>query len=162
LIDYNFIVGEITENTKNREEILKRFEKGEIKIILAIKILDQGINIPKLNSCILAANTGNVTQFIQRRGRLLRIDPDNPDKIAKIYDLFIPKYKTINDLAINKYSEEIIISEVFRLKVFLEDCINKEYVKNILKKSFGLEKLDDFDNMLKIYQEDNEVGEPFD
>ena len=50
------------------------FEEGLYGVIVSIKVLDEGLNIPAVkNAIILAAGVpGNPKQFIQRRGRVLR------------------------------------------------------------------------------------------
>ncbi|QHT68698.1 DEAD/DEAH box helicase family protein [Rhodocytophaga rosea] len=76
--------------TKDREEILYGFEKGDIDVLLAIQCLDEGIDVPRAGIGIFTASTGNPRQYIQRRGRLLRL---HKDKVrALIYDMIvIPK-----------------------------------------------------------------------
>ena len=69
-------------------------------IILSIKCLDEGVDIPAAEHALIIASTQNRREFIQRRGRVLRKDKDNPSKIAKIYDLVtIPQNR--NDLPIS-------------------------------------------------------------
>ena len=60
------------KSEEERNLILDKFSKGDIDIILAMKILDEGVNVPSVERAILVSSSGNPAQFIQRRGRLLR------------------------------------------------------------------------------------------
>ena len=75
------------EEPKERRNIIADFLKGALDALLAVRVLDEGIDIPGIKTAFLLASTANRRQFVQRRGRILRLDPDNPNKRAKIYDL---------------------------------------------------------------------------
>jgi superfamily II DNA or RNA helicase len=45
-------------------------------IVVAIRCLDEGIDIPSVNKALVLASSTNSRQFIQRRGRVLRKSPD--------------------------------------------------------------------------------------
>lgn len=67
--------------------ILDSFEKGDIQILLSMKCLDEGVDIPRAQNAIFISSTGNPRQFIQRRGRVLRTHKGK-DK-AYIWDLVV-------------------------------------------------------------------------
>ena len=76
------------ENTlEERENIRQQFEKGELQGLVAIKCLDEGIDIPEIRQAVILASSGNPHQFIQRRGRVLRPLPQK--KQAIIYDMIV-------------------------------------------------------------------------
>ena len=52
--------------------ILKSFAEGDIQILLSMKCLDEGVDIPRAEHAIFCSSTGNPRQFVQRRGRVLR------------------------------------------------------------------------------------------
>ena len=52
-----------------------------------MKCLDEGVDVPRAEIGIFLSSTGNPRQFIQRRGRLLRLHPDKEK--AKIYDIIV-------------------------------------------------------------------------
>jgi superfamily II DNA or RNA helicase len=54
-------------------------------ILVAIKCLDEGVDIPTINRALILASSRNSREFIQRRGRVLRSAPDKFS--AQIYDL---------------------------------------------------------------------------
>lgn len=126
LISNDYPVSSITQNDamQQRKIILQLISKSIKKILLAIKILDQGIDIPNLNYGILMSSTGNIRQFIQRRGRLLRTAYNK--KYAVIYDMVIRD----------------IDSEITRVGIFYNDCSNKDNVKEIcLEEKINIEKI---------------------
>lgn len=58
-------------------------------IILSILMLDEGIDIPSVDHCILIASSESKRQYIQRRGRVLRVNKENPKGVAEIWDLIV-------------------------------------------------------------------------
>ncbi|UXR50196.1 DEAD/DEAH box helicase family protein [Staphylococcus simulans] len=59
-------------SNKDRRIILDMFAQGDIQIIVAIKCLDEGIDIPATKTAYFLASTSNPREFVQRRGRILR------------------------------------------------------------------------------------------
>ena len=60
------------EDNDERQGLLTNFDKGEIDALVAMRCLDEGVDVPSTKQAILMSNTGNPMQFIQRRGRVLR------------------------------------------------------------------------------------------
>ena len=56
-------------------------------ILLSIRCLDEGVDIPKISHAVIAASSQNPRQFIQRRGRVLRKSPEKLN--AVIYDCIV-------------------------------------------------------------------------
>lgn len=106
-----------TANISEREEILREFERGNIQILVAMKCLDEGVDVPATRTAYFLASTSNPKEFIQRRGRILR--PFQGKRIAKVIDYFIfgnyddlnvgimskelPRFVEFNQIANNKY-----------------------------------------------------------
>lgn len=63
-----------SRETAIEREILKReFSEGEeLQALIAIKCLDEGVNIPSIKTAFILASTTNPKEYIQRRGRVLR------------------------------------------------------------------------------------------
>lgn len=73
------------ENIETRAMIKEQFLKGDrLQAFVAIKCLDEGVNIPGIRTAFILASTTNPKEYIQRRGRVLRKAP-NKD-IAEIFD----------------------------------------------------------------------------
>lgn len=75
------------ESAQEREEILRDLSSGFLDGVVAIRCLDEGIDLPELRMGFLLASSTNPRQFIQRRGRLLRNAPGKNRAI--IYDFFV-------------------------------------------------------------------------
>ena len=90
---YKVNISKITceTNKKDRIDILSYFEENsieeEIKIILSIRILDEGINLIKCDSVYLTnlGDSSNDVRTIQRFLRANRKDPNNINKKANIF-----------------------------------------------------------------------------
>lgn len=73
------------ESAAERELIKRDFAAGTpYQAIIAIKCLDEGVNIPSIKTAFILASTTNPKEYIQRRGRVLRLAPGKPS--AVIYD----------------------------------------------------------------------------
>lgn len=85
--DDSLMVKQYTANSKNREDILKDYEAGKVHVLTSMKCLDEGVDVPRSELAIFCASTGNPRQFIQRRGRVLRLHKDKVH--AVIHDLVV-------------------------------------------------------------------------
>lgn len=94
--------------------ILKSFADGDIQILLSMKCLDEGVDIPRAEHAIFCSSTGNPRQFVQRRGRVLR-KCKGKDK-AIIWDLIVTPPNVMDD-TIN-VERNMFISEVKRIVNF--------------------------------------------
>jgi len=73
------------ETVEERNAIKQHFKKGDdLQAIVAIKCLDEGVNIPGIKTAFILASTTNPKEYIQRRGRVLRRAPGK--EFAEIYD----------------------------------------------------------------------------
>ena len=85
--DLNMKVAQFTsqENMNERTILKDEFYKGEnLQALIAIKCLDEGVNIPSIKTAFILASTSNPKEYIQRRGRVLRLSPGK--EYAEIYD----------------------------------------------------------------------------
>jgi len=71
----------------DREKVLAQFERGSIETLVAIRCLDEGVDVPATRLAFFLASTMNPRQFIQRRGRVLRL-ADGKER-AILYDLLV-------------------------------------------------------------------------
>lgn len=71
---YGVSAEHIDANTKSeeRDDILSRYEAGEIKILSNVGITTKGWDSPKTSCCILARPTKSLMLYIQMVGRVLR------------------------------------------------------------------------------------------
>jgi superfamily II DNA or RNA helicase len=72
------------ETPTEREELLRDFASGRLQALVAIRCLDEGVDVPRTETAYILASSTNPRQFIQRRGRVLRRAPGK--HTATIYD----------------------------------------------------------------------------
>lgn len=76
-----------SENVDTRMDLIDRFNKGYDDIMVAIRCLDEGINIPSIKSALILSSNDNYREFVQRRGRILRLYKGK--ELANIYDVIV-------------------------------------------------------------------------
>lgn len=67
-----------TANRKLLKQTLETFENGGYQVLLAKKVLDEGVDIPSIREAFIVASSTVEREWIQRRGRVLRKHPDKP------------------------------------------------------------------------------------
>ena len=72
---------------EEREQLRLQFDRGELQGLVAIRCLDEGVDIPSIKTAVILASTTNPRQFIQRRGRILRPYPGK--KNATLFDMIV-------------------------------------------------------------------------
>ena len=76
LHERNILFHQLTsDETASRDltkRIIKSFQNGEIQVLTAKRVLDEGVNIPQICKAFILASTTVERQWVQRRGRLLR------------------------------------------------------------------------------------------
>ena len=103
--------GQITsqENLKKRLQILDSFARQQIDCILAMKVLDEGFDLPSVENAIIMASRKNERQFIQRRGRVLRQSPETGKTSASITDLLVIPNQFDGESGLSKMVEDELI-----------------------------------------------------
>lgn len=84
------------EDSDMRREIINSFKQQNIQALVAIKCLDEGMNIPAIKTAFILASSTNPKEYIQRRGRVLRKSPGK--EFAEIYD-FITLPRALSDVS---------------------------------------------------------------
>ena len=91
--------------------ILQNFADGDIQILLSMKCLDEGVDIPRAEHAIFCSSTGNPRQFVQRRGRVLR--KCKGKEKAKIWDLIVTPPNILDES--NSIERNLFFNEVKRI-----------------------------------------------
>jgi superfamily II DNA or RNA helicase len=76
-----------TVSVQQRRELLNRFEQGEIEVLVAVRCLDEGVDVPATKRAFFLSSTTNPRQFVQRRGRVLR--PCQGKTHAEVFDFLV-------------------------------------------------------------------------
>ena len=147
-IDRSILFRKITydnpRDKKDRIRILNDFAGEDWDILLSNRVLDEGLDIPQARRCIIMASTGNPTQFIQRRGRVLRTysEPykDGTKKTyADIFDVLVkPQIHDLEGDAL-RLETSIVKSQLNRIKQMGQLALNQDYcMKKIQEFTEGL------------------------
>lgn len=69
---YHQLTAAETSDRDKTKRIISSFQRGEIQVLTAKRVLDEGVNIPQIKKAYILASTTVERQWVQRRGRLLR------------------------------------------------------------------------------------------
>ena len=123
------------ESTEEREEIIRQYKNQEIQALVAIKCLDEGMNIPSIKTAFILASSTNPKEYIQRRGRVLR--KFEGKLYAEIYDFItIPRPLDEADsvpFEFNRVDRRLVEREFTRLKDFSSLSSNPSRSFEIIK-----------------------------
>ncbi|MEU6996698.1 DEAD/DEAH box helicase family protein [Nonomuraea sp. NPDC046570] len=113
-----------------RQEILRRFGTGDdLKVLVSMRCLDEGVDVPAARTAYLLASSSNPRQFIQRRGRVLRRAPDK--ELADIIDFVVVPPE---DAGIQQRTERRMVArELTRVTEFAHLAENEAETLNILR-----------------------------
>jgi len=139
------------ENAEQREQIKADFAEGKhLQALVAIRCLDEGVNIPSIRTAFILASSTNPKEYIQRRGRVLRKFPGKTH--ATIYD-FITLPIPLD--AVDQYDSEVIESvksqakrEIIRMKDFAsiaENPFDSDSLISEIQRSYDIELIDEED-----------------
>lgn len=95
---FHQLTAEETRDRAGVARILDSFQRGEIQVLTAKRVLDEGVNVPEIKRAFILASTTVERQWVQRRGRILR----RCDAIGKehgiIHDFVaMPPQSLVND-----------------------------------------------------------------
>lgn len=123
------------EDAEERERLKEEFTDGKHQqVLIAIRCLDEGVNIPSIRTAFILASSTNPKEYIQRRGRVLRTFKGKD--FATIYDFItlpIPLER------VDEYPEETLASvkslavrEIVRMKDFAAISENPSEVDRLI------------------------------
>lgn len=128
------------ENAEERERIKADIAEGkQLQALVAIRCLDEGVNIPSIRTAFIMASSTNPKEYVQRRGRVLRkfqgkrhavifdfitlpipldkVDQYDPDVIESVQSLAkreIVRMKDFAAIAENPFDSDSLIAEIQR------------------------------------------------
>ena len=132
----NLKINSYTDDESNLKDLLRGFSEGRIDLLYAMKMLDEGVDVPRAEIGIFCSSTGNPRQFIQRRGRLLRKHAAKP--FATIYDMIVIPKLSNNTSEFFNMEKNLVTNEIQRVAHFASLSMNYydsiRSLGNVLKK----------------------------
>lgn len=118
------------ENNDERQRLLADFDSCNIQALVAMKCLDEGVDVPSTRTAYILASSSNPREFIQRRGRVLRRAPNK--EIATIYDfIVVPPQSWYIENSVNS-DKSIVEREFRRFKEFADSAQNKHQALSVV------------------------------
>ena len=113
------------ESAAKRQDLLKMFASGHLQALVAMRCLDEGVDVPSTRTAYILASSSNPKEFIQRRGRILRQSPGKEH--AEIHDLIAvpPIDYRQHPTATFRTERKIIGRELERFNEFAGMALNK-------------------------------------
>lgn len=133
--DLNMTVHPFTarEDNRTRDRVIQQFTNGSLQGLVAIRCLDEGVDIPATQTAYILASSSNPKQFIQRRGRVLRKHAQK--KYAVIHDFITVPYK--NDVCLDDHTfnieRSLMKKELNRFVEFSELSLNEGEALNTIR-----------------------------
>ena len=136
------------ESVEEREVLKREFSSGDtLKVLIAIKCLDEGVNIPKIKTAFILASTTNPKEYIQRRGRVLRLAEGK--EYAEIYDFITLPYdiEEVTSLTVSqvKRNSTLVKNELRRAEEFSRLAVNMVESASLIdeiKDAYGIHDLE--------------------
>jgi superfamily II DNA or RNA helicase len=126
LTDLNIKWAPVTEATTADRRLLERtlttFARGGSQVLLAKKVLDQGVDIPSIREAFIVASSMVEREWIQRRGRVLRRHTDKPWAVVHDF-LALPPVRAVGKDATSTVGK-IVQTELHRAYSFAAHARN--------------------------------------
>jgi len=87
LVHEGFRAVRYSSDDVERKRLLADFAQNRLDALVAVKCLDEGVDVPNADLAVILASDTSNRQFIQRRGRVLRTAPGK--KFATLIDVIV-------------------------------------------------------------------------
>ena len=126
------VTQDTTANSTLLNETLRTFAEGGYQVLLAKKVLDEGVDIPGIREAFLVASSTVEREWVQRRGRVLRRHPDKPWAILHDFIALPPADVFRRDAGADSNLRKIVQSELSRAFSFAAHARNATGADGIL------------------------------
>lgn len=115
------------QGISEREYLIQQFTKGKYQVLVAIKCLDEGIDIPSAKTGIIMASSTNPREYVQRIGRIIRQAPGKSS--AALYDMILhPDLSGFRDGALASFEEKVFRKGMVRVQDLCSNALNNAKV----------------------------------
>jgi superfamily II DNA or RNA helicase len=135
---------------EERLSAIQNLRTQSINAIVAIKCLDEGVDIPSAKTAFFISNNTDPREYVQRLGRVLRLDEEGGKEVSEIYDYIVMPPQDVvyeNDMD-RRIARNMIKNELIRARFFNELALNSSAAKEII---------DDAVDRYGFYYEDDEL-----
>jgi superfamily II DNA or RNA helicase len=125
----------IGSNTlEERLSAIQNLRSHSINAIVAIKCLDEGVDIPSAKVAFFLSNNTDPREYVQRLGRVLRLDGEGDKDCAEIYDYIImpPSGVTYENETNRRIARNMIKNELIRARFFNNLATNSENAQVVI------------------------------
>lgn len=137
-------------SVEERISTINNLRNHSINAIVAIKCLDEGVDIPSAKTAFFLSNNTDPREYVQRLGRVLRLDLNSNKTISEIYDYIVVPPVGVNyeNESDRNIARNMIKNELIRSKFFNELSSNSDKAQDIID-----DAVDDYG----FYYEENEL-----
>lgn len=137
-------------SVEERLSTINNLRNHSINAIVAIKCLDEGVDIPSAKTAFFLSNNTDPREYVQRLGRVLRQDPIGNKTLSEIYDYIVvpPSGISYESESDRNIARNMIKNELIRSKFFNELSSNASEAQDII---------DDAVDGYGFYYEENEL-----
>jgi len=136
--------------TGNKEQTIRLFEVNG-GIVVSIRCLDEGVDIPTVTHALILASSKNPREYIQRRGRVLR-RAEGKD-VAHIHDVLVLP-AVVDSEEEEGSSSNILGGEITRSLEFGKSALNPSAITDLERIALRYSK--DYKSLLEAGYEDEE------
>lgn len=111
---FHQLTAEETGDRVRTKRILTRFQSGDLQVLTAKRVLDEGVNVPQIERAYILASTTVRRQWVQRRGRLLRMCKEIGKTHAVIHDLVALPPEAYDGTSLDSEAKKIVTAELDR------------------------------------------------
>jgi superfamily II DNA or RNA helicase len=113
-IRFHQLTAEETSSRDLTRRVVEAFERRDLQVLTAKRVLDEGVNIPQISKAYVLASTTVERQWVQRRGRLLRKCNAIGKQFSIIYDFLVVPPRA----SVDSDTKNIVKAELRRIREF--------------------------------------------
>ncbi len=111
------------DGMSERDYLIRSFKHGSLQALVAIKCLDEGIDIPQAQTAVLLSSSTNPREYVQRIGRVIRRSPGK--ETAYIYDfVVVPDWDRLKVLGDISFERKLFKQELVRIEDMRRNALN--------------------------------------
>ena len=115
-INFHQVTEKETSSSKELNRIIQSFSSGELQALTSKRVLDEGFNIPQIETAYFLASNTVKRQWVQRLGRVLRLSPSTKKEKAVVHDFVV--VPQLNSGKVDRDLKSLLENELERIRFF--------------------------------------------